>query len=352
MAQDSVSSIRQASLETRDAIPQENIRHLIQKAFDTKDVDLIGVTTPSATGVSSGGLFVDAAIDKRTSEKLFVKFDTGADVRPFHIYDLKHQYLVQRHLHASGISVPEPLYLDEQGAILGKPGFVMRVVSGDPGSSKAWSEGAIKDASPDQRGSMLHSAVQTMVDMHAIDISEPSLRFLHEQASGGSAFAREIQWTLDLAAYHDFSDARIDRSAEMLRQREPDGTPNVFNHGDNKFDNYLFEQGSVSAVIDFEMSFAGPKELDLAYLLFTTDMLSPADNPKPDWFPDESSLLQLYEEVGGNKVENWEYCKDLVAFKFSVMVLAFTNRLGLLAQAPAMFEGYWAELERIASKKG
>jgi len=350
MAQDSVSFIRQASLETRDAVPRENVENLFRKAFSTNELEILEIKAPSATGVSSGGLFVEALI-KGEPARLFVKFDTGAPVRPFHIYDLTRQFVVQRHLHKSGVPVPEPVYLDERGAILGKPGFVMKVVAGEPGSSKAWSEGALADSSPDQRIQMLRSAAETMVAMHAVDVSDSGLRFLHEQAKGESAFAREIQWTLDLAAYHNFSDARIERSADMLRRRLPEGTIPVFNHGDNKFDNYLFRNGSVSAVIDFEMSFAGPKELDLAYLLFTTSMLSPPDDPKPDWYPDESQLLQLYEDAGGAKVEDWDYCKDLIAFKFSVMVLAFTSRLGLLAQAPAMFAGYWSEIGRIGSKE-
>lgn len=349
MSSDSVDTIRNASLELRDAIPQENVVAFLKQKSGASSVKVSGMRAPSSTGVSSGGLFLTASFDDGPDEPLFLKYDSQASVRPFHIYNLAGQYAVQKVLHENGLPVPKPLFLDAAGDLIGKPGFVMQQASGSPGSSKAWLEGALADAPPAQRESMLVDAIKTMVAVHKIDINHPDLAFLFRLAKGGNSIEREINWTLDLAAYHAFDDVRILKAAEALRSRQPSTYRDVLNHGDNKFDNYLFDQGRVSALIDFEMTTIAPPEMDLAYLLFTTRNLTPADQPNPGWFPDEASLIARYQAAGGGSISNFDYFADVIAFKFSVMILAFVARMGLLQKAPAMFAQYWAELERIGS---
>lgn len=350
MAEDSVNTIRQASLDIRDAMPPENILHFLRKAAASDDIAISDIATPSATGVSSGAMFFTACIGGDAPQRLFLKFDTKAEVRPFHQYDLGQQFDIQSALYEAGIPTPRPLYVDATGEYLGKPGQIMAVVKGDTGSSKAWVEGALADADAVSREAMLGDAIVQMAKMHAIDLDQPRLASLRQRAAGASSVEREINWTLDLARHQDFSDPRIDAAAAGLRTAVPGDIVDVFNHGDNKFDNYLFADGKVAAVIDFEMSSIAPRELDLAYLLFTTENLTPPDFPRPDWFPDAEALIRSYEAASGHRVANWPYYTQLIAFKFSVMVLAFTSRLGVLAQAPQMFAGYWAALEAIPSK--
>jgi len=347
MAEDSVSTIRQLSLDLRDAMPPERIQAFLAQACGTADVVICDVELPTATGVSSGAVFFTARIGDAEPVRLFLKFDTGAPVRPFHQYDLGQQFAVQSVLFDAGLPTPEPLYLDATGEHLGKPGQIMKVISAEAGSSKAWLEGALATASPSERDAMLLDAIAQMARMHAVDVSDPRLASLRERAGGANSVEREINWTLDLARHHEFTDPRIDAAAAALRDAAPADVRDVFNHGDNKFDNYLFANGKVAALIDFEMSAIAPRELDLAYLLFTTENLTPPDSPRPDWFPDEAALVRLYEQASGVSLTDWDYYRALIAFKFSVMVLAFTSRLGLLAQAPQMFAAYWAAIENI-----
>lgn len=347
MSSDSVDTIRQASLDIRDAMPEDNVARFLKDRSGAAQVRIHEMRAPSSTGVSSGGLFVTASIGSAEPQQLFLKFDTQSAVRPFHIYDLAGQFAVQKVMFENGIRVPEPLYLDAEGALLGKPGFVMNQVSGNPGSSKAWLEGALAEAAPDAREAMLNDAIKTIVAIHAIDIDSPGLAFLKTLADGRNSIEREINWTLDLAAYHDFSDPRIDAAARALIAHQPSGYRDVLNHGDNKFDNFLFDQGKVSAVIDFEMVNIAPPAMDLAYLLFTTRNLTPPDQPNPGWFPDEADLISRYQSAGGGPVEHFDYCSKVIGFKFSVMILAYVARLGVLAQAPAMFAQYWDVLESM-----
>jgi aminoglycoside phosphotransferase (APT) family kinase protein len=350
MSDDSVDTIRQASLDIRAAMPEENVARFLKDRSGADRVVIHEMKAPEATGVSSGGLFITASLGNDGPQKLFLKYDTQSAVRPFHIYDLAGQFAVQKVLFDSGLPVPEPLYLDADGVLLGRPGFVMKLVSGRPGSSKAWVEGALAEAAPEQRTSMLHDAVKAMVAIHAIDIDTPELAFLNTLAKGANSIEREINWTLDLGAYHDFSDPRIDAAAKALLAHQPTGYRDVLNHGDNKFDNYLFDAGRVAAIIDFEMVNIAPPEMDLAYLLFTTRYLTPADHPNPGWFPDEDALIALYQSAGGGGIGNFDYFQKVIAFKFSVMILGYVARLGVLAQAPAMFAQYWDALENIASE--
>jgi len=349
MSSDSVDTIRQASLDIRDAMPQENVEQFLKDRSGASQVEIHEMRVPESTGVSSGGLFITASFGGEGPEKLFLKYDTQSAIRPFHIYDLAGQFAVQKVLFESGLPVPDPLYLDADGVLLGRPGFVMKLVSGTPGSSKAWLEGALADAAPEQRKTMLEDAIRTMVAFHAIDIDHPELAFLNTLAKGTNSIEREINWSLDLATYHGFFDPRIDAAAAALLANQPTGYRDVLNHGDNKFDNYLFAEGGVSAIIDFEMVNIAPPEMDLAYLLFTTRNLTPPDQPNPGWFPNEDELIEKYQAAGGGRITNFGYFAKVIAFKFSVMILAYVARLGILAQAPAMFSQYWAELERISS---
>jgi aminoglycoside phosphotransferase (APT) family kinase protein len=249
VSEDSVSAIRQASLDLRDAMPAANIVRFLRHATDVRDVQVSDLELPAATGVSSGAVFFTAEIGDAPAERLFLKFDTGAAVRPFHQYDLQQQFDVQKVLFDAGVPTPEPLFVDPTGDYLGKPGQMMKIVRGNTGSSKAWVEGALASASRPDRQSMLVDAVRQMARMHTVDISDPRLASLFTRAAGDTSLEREINWSLDLARSHDFSDVRVDAAADALRQAIPRSYHDAFSHGDNKFDNYIFDAGKVSAVV-------------------------------------------------------------------------------------------------------
>lgn len=350
MDANAVESLRQATLDTRAAMPIERVEAMLRHHSGTSNVTISELKLPSSTGFSSGALFIKASFDSREPEDLFLKYHGQAAISPFHIYNLANQFAVQKVMFDAGLPVPEPLYLDAEGAFLGCPGYVMRRTGGEPGSAKAWCDGALATASPDDRDQMLKDAISHLVAIHALDKNDPNLAFLYEIASGEDSLEREVNWALDLAKFHGLDDHRVTSAAEALLSRRPAEHVDVVNHGDNKFDNFMFVGNKVAAIIDFEMTNVAPREMDLAYLLFVTRTVSPPDQPNPDWFPDEARLIAMYEEAGGEKIRDFEYYQDLAAFKFSVMMVAFVPRLGLLESAPRMLDAYWGELERISSQ--
>ena len=349
MEANAVSSLRQTILDNRAAMPAERVAAMLQHFSGASDVTVLDMRAPSAGGFSSGAQFIEASFDDGEPESLFLKFHGDAPVTSFHIYNLAGQFAVQKVMFDAGLPVPEPLYLDADGTFLGCSGYVMRQTGGEAGSAKAWCDGALATASPDDRDQMLADAIRQLVAIHALDKDDPKLAFLYEVASGEDSIEREINWALDLAEYHGLEDHRVASAAEALLSRRPAGHVDVVNHGDFKFDNLMFTDAKVSAIIDFEMTNVAPREMDLAYLLFVTRSVSPPDQPNPGWFPDESRLIAMYEDAGGEKIRDFEYYQDLAAFKFSVMMVAFVPRLGLLESAPRMLDDYWHELERISS---
>lgn len=223
-------------------------------------------------GYSSGMLFLEVEYldpDRgRITRESVLRYAPGGEQRIHVEYDLGRQFDLQRALQDTAVPTPMPLWLDRSGDFLGSPGYMMELVKGDA-AANVWLYGAtfFTEASHDQRESMVHDLVRTMGKIHEVDVDAHGLRGHMMAAEGATGLERIIN-----QRWRTWEWLRTDEESRLrtIRDELVSGQPDheeVLVHGDSNYGNYLFKDGKVAAVLDWESSSVGPRELDVAIQL-------------------------------------------------------------------------------------
>lgn len=289
-----------------------------------------------AVGASSGIVLFTVTYDMGAGaikRDVVLRHAPGSDTRLFFEYDLSRQFLVQRALQGSGAPVPEPLWLDADGRWLGVPGYVMVAASGTAPHPSAFLKGPLAEASPEDRERMIGEVMKSLVSIHQTDLRARGLEDFVMKAPGTSPLERCINWYwttwewVHAAQYETLVPIR-----KWLLENIPEGEPELM-HGDCSLHNYLFEDGRLTAVLDWEMSSLGRAEADLALQTVGNQLFAaPIDSgmPRP---PSEQEWLAYYVKAGGRPPRDFEYFKKLAAYMIIVAVVALQRNMAADARA-------------------
>ncbi len=189
---------------------------------------------------------------------------------------------------AHGIPAPEPILLDETGEVLGVPGMVTRFVEGR------------QIAGPDDTTAWAEALADQLLRIHDISPDESERRNIYAGNELGLYFLYG-DYPAKMAG-HPLSET-IYGAVEELRSGI-DKLPPVFIHMDYWPGNVLWQDGQVSAVLDWDASGYGDPALDVGY--FRMNMYLRGIKPAADIF------LERYEAVSGAAVRNlgfWELAR-------------------------------------------
>lgn len=299
-------------------------------------VRIDGLRGSGEIGASSGIALFSASYDcgkGPVTRELVLRHAPGSETRLFFEYDMAAQFRVQCALQGSSAPVPEPLWLDADGRWLGAPGFVMAGARGIAPHPSAFLKGPIAEAAPAMRERMLEQIMRAMVAIHRTDIGAKNLTDFTMNAPGGTPMERCINWywkTWDWVRLPQHE--RLVPAHRWLLDRIPAGEPELM-HGDCTLHNYLFEDGTLTAVLDWEMSSLGRAEADLALQCVGNQLFAaPADSglPLP---PSEAEWLARYRDAGGRALRDFEYFKKFAAYMVVVAVSALQRNLPADARA-------------------
>lgn len=218
------------------------------------------------------------------------------------------QFHVMKALHDGGhVRVAEPLWLESDPAILGRPFFVMRKVSGRvPVSVPPYSEsGWVFDASPAQRRVLWEDGVRQLAAVQTVPLDK--VRFLEgpEHARDGlpqewDKYRRFIAWLDETPASRPFCRI-LERGMAKLAETMPASPPAGLVWGDARLGNMMFGPDfKVIAVMDWEQPSLGGALHDLAW--FVTMAENWHCRPGRPWFEGMGSreeTIALWEQVCG-----------------------------------------------------
>ncbi len=218
------------------------------------------------------------------------------------------QYHVMKALHAAGnVRIAEPLWLEEDSAVLGRPFFVMRKALGRvPVSVPPYSEsGWVFDASPAQRRVLWEDGVRQLAAIQCADIAD--FRFLEGPAHARDGLAQEwdkyqrfIAWLDEVPASRPFCRV-LERGMAKLAETMPADAPAGLVWGDARLGNMMFgDDFRVVAVMDWEQPSLGGALNDLAW--FVTMAENWHRRPGKPWFEGMGSreeTIALWEAVCG-----------------------------------------------------
>ncbi|MGO9033257.1 phosphotransferase family protein [Mycobacterium sp.] len=254
---------------------------------------LPGGTTPQVTvesGVDSTGMSSETIIftarweqdGQPMTQKMVARVaPTAEDVQVFPTYRLDHQFDVIRMVgELTDVPVPRVRWLEPTGDVLGTPFFLMDHVEGEvPPDVMPYTFGGnwFADAPPERQRELQDATVGVLASLHSIPDADKTFDFLLDKGAGqqgDTALRRHFNW---VRSWYDFALPDIGRSPLLdwsfrwLEDNWPQqvaATEPVLLWGDARVGNVLYRDFRPVAVLDWEMVTLGPRELDVAWMIF------------------------------------------------------------------------------------
>jgi len=176
------------------------------------------------------------------------------------------------------VPVPRMRWIEPTGDVLGRPFFLMDYVEGSvPPDLMPYTFGNnwFADAPAERRRELQDATVSVLAKLHAIPDAESTFGFLTADRPGESALRRHFGW---VRSWYDFGVEAIGRSPLLERAfdwleanwpEEAAAAEPVLLWGDARMGNVLYDDFRPVAVLDWEMTTLGPRELDVAWIIFS-----------------------------------------------------------------------------------
>jgi len=306
------------------------------------------VVTPEGNGMSSETILFtatwrgpDGPIERRCVARIEPELDK---VPVFPTYDLAMQFDVMSLVaEATDVPIPETLWYEPDGSIVGAPFFVMSRVDGEvPRDVLPYTFGDnwVDDATPDQLARLQDSAVRALAGIHRITTETHDLSPLQYDRPGTTALERHLaHWEgyLDWVT-GDRRSPLLDACFAWLRDNLPAQTgPDCLSWGDARIGNMLFANFEVVGVLDWEMAAVAPPEVDLgwmAYLhLFFHDLATDLGAPGMAQFMRAPDLAATYAAVTGRTPADLRWHVAYAAMRHGVIMRRVTERAILFGEA-------------------
>lgn len=168
-------------------------------------------------------------------------------------------------------------WIETTGDVLGTPFFLMDYVEGVvPPDVMPYTFGNnwFADAPAQCQRQLQDATVAVLAKLHSIPNAQKIFGFLAEGLTGDTALRRHFGW---VRAWYDFAVPDIGRSplVERTFQWLQDNWPQqaaarepVLLWGDARMGNVLYRDFAPVAVLDWEMVALGPRELDVAWMIY------------------------------------------------------------------------------------
>jgi aminoglycoside phosphotransferase (APT) family kinase protein len=296
----------------------------------------------SATGMSSETILLDARWTENgstDSHALVARMAPDAtDVPVFPNYDLKRQFDVIRLAgERTEIPVPKTYWLEQDAAAAGTPFFVMERIEGEvPQDVMPYTFGDnwLFDATPADQRRLQDTTVATIAELHTLPASDPAAAFLTFDEPGDTALAQHLAHT---RAWYEWVVAGgprsplLDRAFERLEATlpTPPGDP-VVCWGDSRIGNAMYRDFEPVAVLDWEMAAVGPRELDVAWLIYANMIFNHIaqtfELPGMADFLRADDVTDSYQSITGHQLGDLDWYLAYSATQFGIVFLRTGQR--------------------------
>lgn len=227
-------------------------------------------------------------------------------------HDMAREWALISALTDTPVPVPAALGFCDDPSVTGAKFYVMGHINGHPLYN---SEDTRRWVPEDRRVAMAHSFIDALASLHALD---PDSIGLGDLGKKEGYIARQLKtwyrsWTASVEPAQ-LDDPRAHSLQEFFLANVPDQGPARVVHGDYGVHNCLVgPNGTVAAVVDWEISTLGDPLADLAYALNQWPDPKDAVPPKPEGatsppgFPSRTQLAQRYAERTGRDLSHLDY---------------------------------------------
>jgi len=256
-----------------------------------------------------------------------------ADVTVFPSYDLERQFRVMKLVgELTSVPVPHVHWYEPDASVAGSPFFVMSRIDGEvPPDVMPYNfgDGWLYDASREDQERLVATTLDVIAELHAIDAPVDRFAFLERDEPGDSHLRRNVAhvraW-YDWAAADGLSSALIERAFDWLEAHRPAAVgTTVLCWGDARIGNVLYRDFRPVGVLDWEMATLGPRELDVAWLIYAHEIFEHIAagyglGGMPD-FMRRPDVVAAYEARTGHALSNMDFYGVYTAIQYAIVFL-------------------------------
>ncbi|MCW2829726.1 MAG: phosphotransferase family protein [Aeromicrobium sp.] len=224
------------------------------------------------------------------------------------------------------VPVPRLRWVEETGDVLGRPFFVMEQVFGTvPGAKPSiHAAGWLPTLTPEVRRRLWDNALDALVAIHATPW-QTQHTFLRR--AGDSSLRAHLDRLGEWYAWatkgreYPVTDAALERLRDGLADVTP--VPDSLVWGDARIGNMMFaDDGTLSAVLDWELATVGPPQIDVAHWLVFDDFATKgAGVERLEGFPGRDETIAEYERRSGRVLTDLPYFETLQLFMLATTLI-------------------------------
>lgn len=356
------------------------VREQLTTWLNTKvqDATITEFTVPGTNGMSSETILFDAIWTDESgataSDRFVLRLPPQESSEPvFMVYDMPRQFHAMRLVgERTGIAVPPTIWLEEDPAHLGAPFFVMGRIDGIvPPDVMPYTFGDnwFFESSVEDQARLQQASVEVLARIHSVSATDPDAAFLAIDAEGDTGLRRHVN---DQHAFYEWvaSDGirspLIEAAFDWLEAHWPDDSgDDVVSWGDARVGNMMYRDYTPVAVLDWEMVGHGPREIDIAWMIFIhrffQDLTDQYGLPGMPHFMRTAEVCEQYEAASGVAVRDINWYILYAALRHAIVMFRITRRQILFGEAvmpanpdhafihhptlTAMLDGsYWSKL--------
>ncbi|MEC3954949.1 phosphotransferase family protein [Nocardia sp. CDC153] len=276
--------------------------------------------------------------EKQIAELIARVVPAPEDFPVYEHYSLPDQFEVMRIVaEASDVRVPRVRFLEPTGDVLGTPFLLMDRIEGlVPPDVMPYTFGDnwLFDADPEQQRRLQDSTIRTLAALHAIPDAATTFAFLDPRQPGSSLLERNLNRA---RAWYEYSvrdtgpSPLVERILKWLGDNLPESTGDtVLSWGDARLGNVMYRDFTPVAVLDWEMATIGPRELDVAWIVFGHRVFHGIAKTfglpgMPD-FMREEDVRAAYAEHSGVELADLTWYTMFAALNYAVVFLRAGGR--------------------------
>lgn len=317
-----MSSVRNETTDERARLE----RWLLERSPTAEEISVSAFAPASSGSSNDTRLFTLTRREPgQETETLRLVLRTVRDGRGlFPEYDLALQAGVMRALGPTSLPVPVVRWTEFDPAVTGAPFVIMDHVDGETPSDRPpgfHGQGLFFDATPAQRAALWWRLVEHMVRLHALDWRALDLPRLVGMADDHADSLE--QQIAQLERWMEWGEVGrlpvLDRAFEWLRRTSTHTVPLSLLWGDARPGNVLFRGGEVVAMLDWELATVGPAGFDVAYLVWSAEMLADVnDTPWLEGLPTRDETFAEYLRLAGRPID-FDYAEVFTLARLTVM---------------------------------
>jgi aminoglycoside phosphotransferase (APT) family kinase protein len=241
-----------------EAARRERLARFLCEAAGARAVDIVELR-PLAGGAVQENWLVIATIEGGAfagRRKLVLRSDAATSLSMSS--DRATEFAMQRLVHAAGVTVPEPVFLCRDTAVIGKPFFVMRWM---PGSADG--ERIVAGEIGGSRAVLAERLARELAKLHKLRPTGDAVPGLG--APPDDAAAARLGPLARFIAGHGEPHPVAEWGIRWLRRHAPAPVAPVLCHGDFRTGNYLADEHGLTALLDWDFAGWSDPDEDIAW---------------------------------------------------------------------------------------